>query len=106
MLEGIVIEPVGEESQAASRHRNCAISRIDKDGAEEVEVETHADDDQSPLPVKAMCRGDSERPLARTKAARGAEGERSPMRAEAARGVDVKRPSPRAEAARGVDVER
>ena len=46
-------EPVGEDSQAASRHRSCAISRADKDTAEEVEVETPAGDEQSPPPVEA-----------------------------------------------------
>lgn len=51
-------EPVGEESQAASRQRNCAISRVDRDTTEEVEVETHvkADDEQSPPLVEAACR--------------------------------------------------
>ena len=53
-------KPVGEESQAASRHRSCSISRADIGTMEEVEVETHADDEQSPPPVEAACRVDRE----------------------------------------------
>ena len=53
-------EPVGEESQAASRHRSCAISCVDRDTTEEIEVETlvEDDDEQSPPPMEAECRVD------------------------------------------------
>ena len=53
-------EPVGEESQAASKHLSCAISCADKDTVEDVEVETPADDEQSTPPVEVMYRVDRE----------------------------------------------
>ena len=56
MLEGIVTEPVGEESQAASRHHSCAISHADRDTMQEVKVETPADDEQSPPSMESVCR--------------------------------------------------
>jgi hypothetical protein len=43
MLENSIAEPaepVGEESQASSRHQSCAISYANGDTAEEVEVES------------------------------------------------------------------
>jgi hypothetical protein len=41
-------EPVGEESQASSRHRSCAISCAERGTAREVEVQSGADDELSP----------------------------------------------------------
>ena len=63
-------EPVGEESQVASRHRSCAISRAVKDATEEVEVDASAKEDQSSQYVVATW---------------GVEGERSQVRAHASR---------------------
>ena len=66
-------EPVGEESQVASRHRSCAISRAVKDATEEVDAS--AKEDQSSQYVVATW---------------GVEGERSQVRAHATRGVEEK----------------
>jgi hypothetical protein len=39
-------EPVGEDSQASSRHQSCTISCADKVTAEEIEVQSRADVDE------------------------------------------------------------
>ena len=105
-------EPIGEESQAASKHRSCAISCADSDTAEERtpplgEAACRVNEEQRvevERQVKATLEVDAERPSPCTDAARGVDEERM-TRAETTRGVDEERPQPRAEAARGVDEE-
>jgi hypothetical protein len=79
-------EPVGEESQASSRHRSCAIPCAERGTAEEVEVQSGADEKLSPTHTEAAKGGDEEQHTDED-------------------GVDERRSQPPEEAAR-VDVER
>jgi hypothetical protein len=54
-------EPVGEESQASSRHQSCTISCVDKFIAEEVEGQSRADEEWSSTHTKATKGVDVER---------------------------------------------
>jgi hypothetical protein len=51
-------EPVGKESQAASRHRSCAISCAERGTAGE--VQSGADEELSPTHTEAAKGGDGE----------------------------------------------
>jgi hypothetical protein len=53
-------EPVGEESQAASRHQSCAISCAERGTTGEVEVQSGADEKLSPTHTEAAKGGDEE----------------------------------------------
>jgi hypothetical protein len=64
MLEKSVAEPaepVGEESQASSRHRSCAISCADRVSAEEGVVQSRADEEGPSTHTEAMKGVDVER---------------------------------------------
>ena len=102
-------KPVGEESHAASRHCSCAISRAERDTGKDVEVETPADDEQSPPPMEAACRVGREWRVdvePHVKATEEVDVERSTPNAKAARGFDVGRQSPGAEVVGRVAEER
>jgi hypothetical protein len=89
MPENSVAEPtkhVGEESQASSRHRSCAISCPERGTAGDVEVQSGADKELSPT---------------YTEVAKGGNGEQHADEDEG----DERRSQPPEEAAR-VDVER
>jgi hypothetical protein len=53
-------EPVGEESQASSRHQSCAISCAERDTTEEVEVESRDNEEWSSTHTEAAKEGDRE----------------------------------------------
>jgi hypothetical protein len=53
-------EPVGEESQASSRHRSCGISCAERGTTREVEVQSGADEELSPTHTEAAKGGDGE----------------------------------------------
>jgi hypothetical protein len=89
MLENSVAEPaepVGEESQASSRHQSCAISCAERGSAREVEVQSGADEELSPTHIEDAKGGDGEQRVDEDR-------------------VDERRSQPPEEAAR-VDVER
>jgi hypothetical protein len=79
-------EPVGEESQALSRHRSCAISCAERGTAGEVELQSGVDEELPPT---------------HTEAAKGSDGEQHADED----GVNERRSQPPEEAAK-VDVER
>jgi hypothetical protein len=54
-------EPIGEESQASSRHRSCAISCTERSTAGEVEVQSGADEELSSTHTEAAKGVDVER---------------------------------------------
>jgi hypothetical protein len=54
-------EPVGEESQASSRHQSCTISCADRVTAEEVKVQSRADEKWSSTHKEATKGVDVER---------------------------------------------
>jgi hypothetical protein len=80
------VEPVGEESEASSRHRSCAISCAERGTTGEVEVQLGADEELSSTHIEAAKGGDGEQHADEDK-------------------VDERRSQPPEEAAR-VDVER
>uniref|UniRef100_R7W5V8 Sn1-specific diacylglycerol lipase alpha n=1 Tax=Aegilops tauschii TaxID=37682 RepID=R7W5V8_AEGTA len=100
-----------EASQAPRDHQGVEASTkqsANRGTTEEVEVETHADDEQSPPPVEAACRVDREWRVdvePHVKATGGVNIEQSSPRAKTVRGVDVERSSLRTETTRGVGVE-
>jgi hypothetical protein len=91
MLEKSVTEqaePIGEDSQASSRHQSCSISCADRDAAEEVEVESRADEERSSTHTMVAKYGDVEQ-----HADKDGVGERQPQPPKEAARVAVERPA-------------